>query len=188
MVFRQEIRISKDRIAVLIGTKGKEKKELEKLAKARITVDSNEGDVILEGEDSVELYILKEVVKAIGRGFSPEEAKLLFDENYMLELLDIKDYIGKSPKKIARLKARLIGTQGKARKIIEELTNTKVVIYGKTVGIIGKVENAQTAREAVEYILDGAPHGHVFKFLERKRAETRNKGFENEFPIKEAGE
>lgn len=187
MVFRQETKIPKERVAVLIGTKGNVKKSLEKLAKARMTVDSEEGEIVIEGEDSILLYTLKDIIHAIGRGFSPAKARLLFDENYAFDLLEIKDYVGKSPKKMTRIKARLIGTKGKARQIIERLTNTYISVYGKTVGIIGLVEDVKVARDAIEYILGGAPHGNVFFFLERKRAESKKKRFVEEYGFGEVG-
>ena len=60
-----------------------------------------------------------------------------------------------------RIKARLICT-----KVIEKLTNTNLVIYGKTVSIIGRHEDVINAKEAVKYLLEGAPHGNVYNFLE----------------------
>ncbi len=46
-----------------------------------------------------------------------------------------------------------------------------VVIYGSTLGIIGQPEEVEVVRRAVEMILDGAPHGAVYSFLERKHNE-----------------
>lgn len=179
MVFRQEIKIPKDRIAVLIGKKGSVKRALEKLADAKITVDSQEGDVVVGGEDNLRLFNLKNVIKAIGRGFSPHVAKSLFDEAYIFDLVGIQEYTGKSPKKQKRIKGRLIGTKGKTRELIAKLTNTNIVIYGKTIGIIGLVEDVMLAKEAIEYLLSGAPHGNVYRFLERKRIEAKKKGGAN---------
>ena len=90
----------------------------------------------------------------------------LVDENYCLEIVNIKDFTGKSKKKLLRIKARVIGTQGKARKLIETLTNTEIVIYGKTVAIIGKIEDTLIAKTAVEKLLSGAPHGNVYNYIE----------------------
>jgi ribosomal RNA assembly protein len=57
---------------------------------------------------------------------------------------------------------------------MEELPGAEVVIYGTTVGIIGQPEEVEAVRRAVDMILDGAPHGAVYSFLERKHNELTN--------------
>lgn len=170
----QELIIPKRRVGVLIGIKGKTKKKIEKLTKTRLCI-SKEGDVEISGE-SMDCFICEKIVKAIGRGFNPEIALKLIDENYVFEMVNIIDFSGKSKKKLMRIKSRLIGTGGKARKTIERLTNTNISIYGKTVSIIGKYEDVVEAKEGAEYLLEGAPHGNVYKFLEgARRKNGKNK-------------
>jgi ribosomal RNA assembly protein len=60
---------------------------------------------------------------------------------------------------------------------MEELSGADVVIYGTTLGIIGQPEEVETVRRATEMILDGAPHGAVYSFLERKHNEL-TRGFD----------
>ena len=168
-----ELRIPKDRVAVLIGKDGKVKKEIEVETKTNIKVDSKEGDVFISGEDALGLYSCREVIRAIGRGFNPDIATLLLKSDYCFELIDLKEYAGKSKDTLLRIKGRIIGSEGKTRKLIEELTESYVCIYGKTVGIIGSPESAALAREAVEKLLRGSPHSGVYKFLERKRRDIK---------------
>jgi len=160
----QELNIPKARVAVLVGTKGETKKKIEKATKTKLEV-LKEGDVVIDGE-SLDCFVTEKVVRAVGRGFNPDVALKLINEGYVLEIIKITDYTGKSPKKFIRIKARLIGTQGKARKVLEKLTNTNIIIYGKTVSMIGKYEDVLDAKQAIEYLLQGAPHGNVYKFLE----------------------
>ena len=80
--FYYSIRIPKERVGVLIGKNGKEKKELEELTKSKIKVDSKEGYVEIFGKDSILLFTLKEIIRAIGRGFNPEIAMLLLKQDY----------------------------------------------------------------------------------------------------------
>ena len=89
-------------------------------------------------------------------------------EEYLLEVINIKEFTGDSDKKFRRIKARLIGTKGKARKVIEKLTSCDMVIYGKTVSLIGKVETIGIARKGVEKLLSGSPHGNVYGFIENE--------------------
>ena len=168
-----ELRIPKDRVAVLIGKDGKVKKEIEVETKTNIKVDSKEGDVFISGEDALGLYSCREVVRAIGRGFNPDIARLLLKSDYCFELIDLKEYAGKSKDTLLRIKGRIIGSEGKTRKLIEELTESYVCVYGKTVSIIGSPESAALAREAVEKLLRGSPHSGVYKFLEKKRRDIK---------------
>src|SRR3989338_390065 len=99
-----ELRIPRDRIAVLIGKEGSVKKEFESETKTKIDVDSKEGDVFISGEDALGLYSCREVVRAIGRGFNPEIAALLLKPDYCFESIDLKDYVGKSKDHLLRVK------------------------------------------------------------------------------------
>lgn len=171
MEFAYELKIPKERIAVLIGRKGEIKRDIEEETSSSITVDSKEGDIRVSGNDSLGLFSAREIIQAIGRGFSPEIAMQILKSDYAFELLTISDYIGKSKNTARRLKARVIGTEGKTRKHIEEITETHLSVYGKTIGIIGEVEHVMLARRAVESILAGATHTSVYKWLERKKKE-----------------
>jgi len=172
-MYSYELRIPKDRIAVLIGKKGTTKRQIERKTNTKIEVDSDEGRVTIYSEDGLNIYNARLVVQAIARGFNPDVARILCDENYCLEVINIKDYAGTSKKKMARLKSRIIGTKGKAWKNIENMTHTCISVYGKTVCIIGKVEDVPVAKEALENLLKGAPHGPVYKWIESKKKRAR---------------
>jgi len=167
---RKELKIPKERVAVLIGKNGEVKNRLEEKGKVSLEIDSKEGDVFIEGE-SIDVFVMVSIVKAIGRGFNPDVAETLFNENNSFEFVDIQDYVGKSKKDQMRLKGRVIGQEGKARKYIEGFTETKMSVYGKTVGIIGQIERVAMAKQAVEMLLEGSPHGNVYKWLENKKRE-----------------
>ncbi len=177
MEFNYEIKIPKDRIAVLIGKNGETKKELEQVTSTNIEIDSKEGDILIHGEDALGLYSAREVIRAISRGFNPDYAKLLLKPDYSLEVLNIKEFSGDSVKKGLRLKGRVIGQEGKARKTIEGLTDTYICIYGKTIAIIGDPRNVATTRKAIESLLTGSPHSHIYKWLEKKRREFKLQEF-----------
>jgi len=166
-----EIKIPKARVAVLLGVKGKTKRKIEKLTNTKIEIDSKEGDVEIISDDSINIYQTEEIIKAIGRGFNPEIALLLLNEDICFELIDLKNIIGKSKAKLSRIKSRLIGTQGKCRKLIEKICKVHICIYGRTVGVIGKIENVHIARAAIRDILKGAPHGPVYRTIEERTSE-----------------
>ena len=85
----ETVKIPRERIGALIGTKGKTKRKLEKLAGVELKVDSETGIIGIQGsENAANFYDSVSVVKAIGRGFSPETAFALFDENTLLDELE----------------------------------------------------------------------------------------------------
>ena len=168
-MFSYEIKIPKNRVAVLIGKKGFVKRNIQRLTNTRLVIDSKEGDVTIESEDSFAAYNTQSIIRAIGRGFNPNIALMLINEDYSLEVLDITEFTGKSDRKIKRIKARIIGTKGKAWKMIERLTGCYLSVYGKTVSIIGPVDNVVLARQAVEDLLKGAPHANVYKYVQDKK-------------------
>lgn len=170
--FIYELKIPLDRVAVLIGQKGDVKRQLETLTHATINVDSQEGEVRLSGTDPLNLYALREIVRAIGRGFSPEIAQLLLKQDYGYEQINILDYAA-TKNAMLRLKGRVIGEEGKSRRTIEELSECFVSVYGKTVGLIGQLEWLPLARRAIESLLAGSPHATVYRWLERRRKEMR---------------
>jgi ribosomal RNA assembly protein len=170
--FSYDLRIPKERVAVLIGKKGEVKRTIEHETKTKVQVNSEEGTVSLSGEDALLLYLAREIVRAIGRGFNPDVALLLLKQDYGFELVSIQDYV-KTENDLERLRGRVIGEGGKSRKTIEELTETNVCVFGKTAGIIGPAENITNARRAIESLLAGSPHAHVYKWLERQRRTRR---------------
>ena len=170
------LRLPKDRVGAIIGKKGETKKQIEDLTGVAINIDSDSGEVTNDNEkvkDPVVALKVIDIIKAIGRGFSPERAIMLLDENVYLRGFDIRDYTGKNPKHIRRIRARLIGSKGKTRKLIEELSNTEISIYGNTVFIIGPIESLGIAETAVEMILSGSEHAVVYRYLENKRRELK---------------
>ncbi|MHA1596950.1 MAG: KH domain-containing protein [Candidatus Asgardarchaeia archaeon] len=174
---RLYLKIPKERVAVLIGKHGEIKKEIERLTQTIIKIDSSEGSVVIlpskDMLDPVAPLKAKAIVQAIGRGFNPEKAMKLVEDDYVLEIIDIDDYARGSRNSLIRLKGRVIGEEGKARKMIEELTDTDVCVYGHTVGIIGKVEDAIAAKRAVTMLLEGAKHGTVLRYLQKYRREKK---------------
>ena len=175
--YSYDLKITKDRIAVLIGTKGETKQDIERETKCKIQVDSKEGDVTLSGKDAVTLFALREVIKAIARGFNPDLAKQLLKQDYILEIISLNDYSTEKSHQL-RLKGRVIGMEGKARNTIEDLTECYVSVYGKTIAIIGKVDMVGVCRRALESLLAGSPHANVYKWLERQRRTLKKRTLE----------
>ena len=177
------IKIPKERVGVLIGPEGRTKKSIEEKLSVELQIDSDAGDVTItmaeKATDPSMLFRAKDVITALGRGFSPEHAfRLIRDEEAILDVIDLRGVFGKSEADIKRVKGRIIGMNGKTRTIIEELTDTSVAVFGHTVAIIGTIEQVQVAREAIEMLIRGSMHGTVYRFLHGKRRELKKKKLE----------
>ena len=174
----QYVRIPKDRIPVLIGDDGKIRKQIEAKTGAMLRIDSSEGTVTIDlskAEDPMHKLKVRDVIKAIGRGFNPKKAMNIIDRDHNFELIDIKEYAGNNPKRIKQLKGRLIGKEGKTRRLVENLTDCRLSIYGHTVGMIGEVLNVSIAKTAIDMLLEGSKHAKVYQYLESKQRDLRYK-------------
>jgi ribosomal RNA assembly protein len=177
------VKIPRNRVGVLIGPNASTKELIENSLDVRLEVNSGSGDVGIKlkagAADPAVLFRAKEVVLAIGRGFSPEKARRLMDEqNSMLVIIDLRNFVGKSESDIKRISGRIIGREGKTRKIIEELTETHVSVCGHTVSIIGFIEEVEIARQAIEMFIRGRLHTSVYRFLHAKRREIKKRKLE----------
>jgi ribosomal RNA assembly protein len=177
------VRIPKERVGVLVGADGKVKRHIEEKLGVKLEVESDSGGVTAtlneNATDPSLLFKAKDVVTAIGRGFAPEHAlRLIRDEDAIFHLIDLRDTFGRSGSDIQRVKGRIIGMNGKTRRLIEELSNADMVVFGHTVGIIGTFEQVNVARSAVQMLIDGSQHRTVYKFLQRKRSELKKQMLE----------
>jgi len=161
------VRIPDERIAILIGTNGATRKTITKATKTKIEIDSHSGEVTItgEGENFVKAV---DIVRAIGRGFSPKRALALLADNYLLKIVEIISYSGKNRSAQEAKRGRVIGRRGEARKEIEKKTGALISVYGKTVAIIAQPDTIDEATEAVEMLLQGAAHETMAHFLEEK--------------------
>lgn len=170
--YAYELKIPKERIAVLIGAKGEIRKRIEDLTHAKLDIDSDEGGVRIHGSDALGLFTAREIVRAIARGFNPEIACQLMKQDVGFEIIPLASFV-KNQDDMTRLKGRVIGEGGKARRVIEELTGCAISVYGKTVAVLGPIEAVPTARKAIEALLSGQNHASVYHWLERRAKELR---------------
>ncbi len=174
MMFHKVIRVPEERIAVIVGRNGRVRKRVEQLTNTKIEVGSD-GVVTIRGsanaDDHVLLWKARDIIQAMARGFSPKRALSLIDEDARLVIISLREFVGTSPSQLKRVAGRIIGENGRTRRVIEEVTETKVSVYGRTVAIIGYDPQLDYATRAVTMLIDGAPHGSVYKYLERSRRE-----------------
>ncbi|MHA1272292.1 MAG: KH domain-containing protein [Promethearchaeota archaeon] len=177
------MKVGKARIAVIIGKNGGTKKKLEDSLGVKIEIDSKTGDVEVVPDlknpnyDPLNILTAKKIITAINRGFSPERAMRLLNENYEFDLINLQNILGRSEKRLKRIKGRIIGRNGEMRRAIERFTESYISVYGKTVSIIADYDNLLTARKAIMMLINGLPHHVVYKFLEDKYNEKKKELF-----------
>jgi ribosomal RNA assembly protein len=175
----QAVKIPKDRVGVLIGKEGEVKARIERESGVRIRIDSEEGDVMIDHsgtKDPSMALAVADVVTAVGRGFSAEKAVRLLEDEMYLSVMDIRDYVGKKATHVARMRARVIGSKGRTRKLLEELTGAFVSVQGNTVAVIGDTLQLDVVTRALDMLLSGSEHSAVYKYLEGNRAKLKVDG------------
>jgi ribosomal RNA assembly protein len=175
MSFEQIIKVPIERVGVIIGRGGATRKDLEEALGIEIKVDSRSGSVSVRAgsADKGDPLTAVRVVEAIARGFSPHRARKLLEEDSALEMIDLRDYAGKSDKALERIRGRVIGLNGKSRRVIEELTECYLSVYGRTVSIIGGPADLRLASEAVKMLASGSPHRTVYNVLQKARTKKK---------------
>ena len=176
MSFEKLIRIPVDRIGVIIGKSGKTKHQIEKKCHVDLNIDSETGEVIITSEKidgNISPFKAVEIVSAMGRGFSPENSLRLLRGENSLHIIDLREFGGKSPDQIERIKGRIIGENGTARLNMENLTGATISVYGRTVGIIGEPNQLRLAVDAIASLCSGSMHGPVYNKLEAARRKEK---------------
>jgi|Deesub1362A_J573_1020465.scaffolds.fasta_scaffold00106_105 ribosomal RNA assembly protein len=172
-----ELRVPEDRIGVIIGKEGEIKKKIEEKTGCKIKISRDGTITVISGENVMGYLKAQDVIKAIARGFNPEIAlKLLQDDFKILDIINLTDFIPDSA--LPRVKGRIIGKNGIMRKNLEDTLDVNISVYGKTVSVIGDMDNVYAAREAIMMLVDGAQHSTVLKFIEKKKREIKSRSMD----------
>jgi ribosomal RNA assembly protein len=167
---RMYVKIPPERLGAVIGEEGSVKKEISRRLGVSINIDTVNSMAVIEPEADntppVNVVKAAEIVKAIAYGFTPDKAMSLLNEDYVLVVVDLKELLGDKENHLKRVKGRIIGEGGRARKTLEELTGTYIVVGDYHVAIIGEYERAMAAKEAVEMLAQGRMHSTVYRHLE----------------------
>ena len=159
------IKIPDERKRILKNNKNI-KDKIENFTKTVIELND---DVVIDGE-SFNVFQAKQVLKAFGRGFDVDTSLYLLEDEYGLEIINLSEFT-RSRERLITLKSRIIGTEGKTKKQIEKYTDVKLCIFGKTVGIIGKWDKINIAKEAIMKLIRGCTHKILYRWLERQSIE-----------------
>jgi len=165
----EEVYIPHDRLD-LLKRETKLRKFVERACSCRITIDPDER-VLINGSPYNE-FTAKNVIYAFGRGFDMEIAGRLLGEECYFSSIDLKDELG-SEKRVRRIKARIIGENGRTKRYIESVSSAKISIYGDTVSFIGGIQEINEAETAVNTLIEGG--AHRLAYLRMEAAHRKNK-------------
>jgi ribosomal RNA assembly protein len=172
MLYHETIKVPEDRVGVIVGRNGKVRRRVEQLTNVKIDVNS-EGIVTITApentEDPVLAWKARDIIRAMARGFSPKNALSLIDDDMQLHVISLREVVGSSQSQMKRVAGRIIGENGRTRRVIERTTETKISVYGKTVSVIGMSPGLDYARRAIDMLISGAPHSAVYSRLEKMR-------------------
>lgn len=136
---------------------------LEKKMPVKVTFSGK--NIIIKGEELDE-FVTMQIIRAIDFSFDAEDALLLKNPDFILQFLNIKDYTNKKDFELVR--SRVIGTNGRAKGTIQELTGAVLAISGNQVGIIVNSEHLDTVTQAIISLIRGSKHANVFAYLEKQ--------------------
>lgn len=140
------------------------------LLESRLNVKiTNRGkEVFISGTPEDE-YLAEKVIDAINFGFPLSDALQILDEEFLFEIINIKDYTKR--KDLIRVKARIIGTKGKTFQTLCQLTKCCFELKDNEVGIIGSAECIKNAQDAITSIIKGSKQANVYAKLEKNQPE-----------------
>ncbi|MCL5427717.1 MAG: hypothetical protein M1321_00880 [Candidatus Marsarchaeota archaeon] len=135
---------------------------------------NEDNEVVIDG-DPYEEYNAKNVIQAFGRGFPMNTAYKLIDEGYFFKYINLKDVL-RNEDQIRRIKARIIGSGGKAKEYVQGVSGASMAVYGNTIGLIGTNEQVEIAMGALKVLIDGGTHKKEMQTLEGIRRKYREGG------------
>ncbi len=146
----------------------KNKTRLEKALKVKISFS---GKTVLIDGNPIEEFLALQVIEAINLGFTVPKALLLKDEDFIFRKINIKSLTRR--RDLERIRGRIIGTRGKTKELIENLSDCFVSLHDNTVGIIGRIEDIESATQSIESLIRGKKQGKVYSYLERERSKRK---------------
>jgi len=141
------------------------------------------GNSIAINGNEFDEFLTEKIISAVDFGFDVEDAFLLKNETFVFETVEIKKHTRR--KNLKEVRARLIGTEGKAKRNIEGLTGAILFVRDSRVGIIVDAAHLDAAVQGIISIIQGSKHSNVFSYLEKQNAE-RKKFDKGDFGLKDS--
>ncbi|MEM4152658.1 MAG: KH domain-containing protein [Candidatus Pacearchaeota archaeon] len=143
-------------------------KKLESRLKVEININEK-GTIIIfnKKKDSFAEYVASKVLEAIALGFDLNTAMQLCNTDFTLAKINAKDLVRSSRVNLAV--GRVIGKKGRTKELIGELSGCKLVVSNRTISIIGRTDNVETARQAIISLIKGSKQSNIYNYLEKNK-------------------
>lgn len=148
--------------------------------KLGVGINLSKKNIIIEG-DSLHEYEASIVFEAVQAGFSVKEALILLNEDMFFRKIPIKSFTRR--KKLSEVRGRIIGSEGKTKRTLENIANCKISIKNNYVAIIGSAEQIETTTTALISLIKGSKQSNVYHYLES--ANTNKKRMSKDLGFKE---
>lgn len=146
------------------------KEKIEEKLNVKITIKGKQ--IEIEGSP-VEEYETRTIIETVEFGFRLKDALRLADESIIFRKIPIKNFTNR--KNMEEVRGRIIGSEGKTKHTLEEISGCAVAIHNNYVGIIGPAEDIEEATTAVINLIKGSKQANVYRFLERMNVAKRDK-------------
>ena len=156
-----------------LGELRRTKNELERRLKVSISI---EGKKVTINGNAFEEFEALTVLEAMNFGFSAQTALMLKDDDTVFRIIPIKNFTRR--KDLETVKARIIGTQGRTKRTIENLADCQVIVKGNEVGLICPAEEIDYVITGMTNLIRGSKQANVYKFLEKINAAKKDKNKE----------
>jgi len=145
----------------------KNKKKLEE--KLNVKIKNRGKEVTIKGKPEDE-YVAEEVIETLEFGFPFSVSMMIKDYGYVFEIINIKDYTKR--RDLKRIRARIIGKEGKTLKTLNMLTRCHFELKDNSIGIVGDPEHIKNAQEAIVSLIKGSKQSNVYAYLEKHRVKS----------------
>ncbi len=142
----------------------KNKKRLEDILGIKIT---NRGKEVTINGGAEDEFTGQQVIDALNFGFSFSNAILIKTQDFMFEIMNIKNHTKK--KDLRSVRARIIGRSGKTLKTLTDLTGCHFELKDNEVGIIGSPEDFENGKRSMISIIQGSKQSNVYGSLKRNK-------------------
>lgn len=140
------------------------KKLLESKLKIKISMKGKQ--ITINGEEISE-FIASKIIEALELGFPIDECLTLLEPDFIFEKIEIKNLTKRH--NLGEVRARVIGTRGRTKELIEELSECFICVHGNLVGVIGPSEKIRVCMQAVIKLIQGSKQSSVYSYLEKQR-------------------
>jgi ribosomal RNA assembly protein len=130
-------------------------------------------EVVIVGEPYDE-YNAKNVMQAFARGFDIDTAYRLLSDDYYFKSINLKDLFDKK-ERIQRIKARIIGREGRAKEYMQSISGAELSGDGNTVSVIGTVDELRIISAALDILIEGGTHKKAYVVMEKTKRNVRGR-------------